>query len=53
MLQMLPKVIRTEELFGRIAFPEFVGMLQMLESFVPVFLGRPPSVISSGANRPA
>jgi hypothetical protein len=41
MLQVLAEVVRAEELFRRVAFPEFVHILKMADSLVPiVIIGR-------------
>jgi hypothetical protein len=35
---MLSEVIRSEELFGRVALPEFVHLLQVLDTLIPVLV---------------
>lgn len=39
MLQMLPKMVGTKELLGRVTCPEVVDGLKMFQPLVPVFIG--------------
>lgn len=56
-LQVLPEVIRPEELLGRVALPELVHLLQMSNSLLPVLVcrlsRRDPSAQGAGADGPA
>ncbi len=39
MLEVLTKVVGAVELLGRVAFPKFVHLLQVADTFVPVLVG--------------
>lgn len=46
-LEMLSEVIRSEELFGRVALSELVHLLQMPNAFIPVLFRSVPGRITT------
>jgi hypothetical protein len=51
MLQMLPKVVRSEELLCVIALSKFVHFLQMNYSYLPILFGGDGNLMTRGRRR--